>query len=795
SYYLEALFDQLQKRTIHTGFYTKPHSAYEALFEALTDKREVIELRNYKAPHYRIKGQAVTDLGVSYELDERSKNSKAKTSLDFLSPDQTRVLGWLQDNKQEIIAAEAKFGIDRRAIAGAIAWEALENVRASWTPSSVGLGKVHLITNPLYSVVPGESGTNTVAKQVEDAGYLPKKSYDDRKKALGTVSGGITYIAAILKAGADIAYSTAGYDIYKNPPILTFFYQSADLKDWKTRMKAKKPGDPLYPGDSMGRWVEVHLRFLQEGVGDPSFTPSYPSAKAKAPAKRSLTPAASDDTAEERQAEATGAAVLDGAPAQPVFPGKAPRSARSPAIQRKPDDKGKNDKPHPFVPWGLGPSRKALLKAAQTAAEGKVGWIQRMGAAGEASASLILKSLGTAVKDLNDFTPKSHNFPTLDLITSKGAQSVKVKATHTAFTADTAKSYISDLKKVLSADSLKKAAEGIAKHRQAIIESGAWPKGLPHDASPTAIAEFLAERSQLAIPSDHVGPVKAALRADIKAFPENYPSMKGLKPNTSAYSRAMEAIVGRVKSIGITSTEIDRIIKPLVAAGPESKPKEKPVKKPKEKAPKKPKEKAPKKKPKVEEEASGETPKKTKRAPRKPKKAQSEPAQEAPHQEAAPEVQGPPAPKEVPAAIPSDMPPSVSALEHSGQPVEEVVEQATREVLRRQQILGRVKGIFRYGGKILIVVAAANDLYQIYEAEDRVKAIITTAAGWEGASIAGAAFAAWFAPADGAGPWAWAAHGVGTLAAGGVGYWVGSSTTRYIYEIFIPAPPITVPLK
>src|SRR5271155_3385977 len=53
----------------------------------------------------------------------------------------------------------------------------------------------------------------------------------------------------------------------------------------------------------------------------------------------------------------------------------------------------------------------------------------------------------------------------------------------------------------------------------------------------------------------------------------------------------------------------------------------------------------------------------------------------------------------------------------------------------------------------------------------------------EEATAAGAAFAAWWTPADVAGPWAWAGHGVGTLVAGGVGYWLGSSVTRTIYEL------------
>jgi hypothetical protein len=46
-------------------------------------------------------------------------------------------------------------------------------------------------------------------------------------------------------------------------------------------------------------------------------------------------------------------------------------------------------------------------------------------------------------------------------------------------------------------------------------------------------------------------------------------------------------------------------------------------------------------------------------------------------------------------------------------------------------------------------------------------------------------FVAYWTPADAAGPWAWAAHGVGTLIAGGVGYWLGSKVTRHIYELVV----------
>jgi hypothetical protein len=60
-----------------------------------------------------------------------------------LTPAQRQVLAWLRAYRREIEQAEREFRIDRRAIAGAIAWEMLKNV---WQQSlrSVGPGKIHL---------------------------------------------------------------------------------------------------------------------------------------------------------------------------------------------------------------------------------------------------------------------------------------------------------------------------------------------------------------------------------------------------------------------------------------------------------------------------------------------------------------------------------------------------------------------------------------------------------------------------------------------------------------------------
>lgn len=127
----------------------------------------------------------------------------------------------------------------------------------------------------------------------------------------------------------------------------------------------------------------------------------------------------------------------------------------------------------------------------------------------------------------------------------------------------------------------------------------------------------------------------------------------------------------------------------------------------------------------------------------------------------------------------------VQRLSGQGVSAEPPLLEAAEALAKRAKWAGRVRGVFRYGGRILIVVGIAADVWKVYHAKDKVKAVVESAGGWAGATAGAAAFAAWFAPGDAAGPWAWAVHGVGTLIAGGVGYWAGSETTRTIYELVV----------
>jgi hypothetical protein len=265
SVYLQALFSQLQMKTrAGVNYYNRLFSRSEEY------RRDLKALRNYRAPAFKDTTD-LSDEGISFELADAPNAAEVSTSPAGLTPDYQRVFGWLRLHKSEIISSETTFKIDRRAIAGAIAWEALENVRNSWTPSSVGPGKIHIKTHRI-------AGENTVAKQTEEAGYLPKQSSDDRKKLLAQPAGAIQYIAAIMKAGADIAWDEKTIEISQNPPILTYFYQSKDLPAWRALIKTKQPGSILSPGDfskNMGRWVQIHLPFLEEAVGKPAFTPMH----------------------------------------------------------------------------------------------------------------------------------------------------------------------------------------------------------------------------------------------------------------------------------------------------------------------------------------------------------------------------------------------------------------------------------------------------------------------------------------------------------------------------------------
>jgi RHS repeat-associated protein len=93
----------------------------------------------------------------------------------------------------------------------------------------------------------------------------------------------------------------------------------------------------------------------------------------------------------------------------------------------------------------------------------------------------------------------------------------------------------------------------------------------------------------------------------------------------------------------------------------------------------------------------------------------------------------------------------------------------------------------KWGGRALLVVAVASDVYEVYNSENKARTITKKVGGWAaaGAAAAGAGVAmSWFEAAPGPGT---IAHGIVTLGAGIGGYFIGETVTETVYDwIFTP---------
>jgi cell wall-associated NlpC family hydrolase len=210
-------------------------------------------------------GKSAPGTEVSTELSD---------SPDAATPAE-RVFKWLQAHAKEIGEQEAHFGVDRRAIAGAIAWEALENPRAAVSHGSgrfVGAGKAHV---KQFKWVPAALYTGeNVPEEVEQAGLLPPRSLAGREWALYTDS--IPYIAGGMRLASDIARKY-GKEISSDPAMLTWFWQTKDATTFIDYFSKKKPGTAFNPtAEKMPKWVVENLPWLEAAVGAPALKPLAP---------------------------------------------------------------------------------------------------------------------------------------------------------------------------------------------------------------------------------------------------------------------------------------------------------------------------------------------------------------------------------------------------------------------------------------------------------------------------------------------------------------------------------------
>jgi hypothetical protein len=240
--------------------------------------------------------------GLSFELVQAFRNEgtpfppSLRLKQGRLSQEELGVVVWLNAHRDEIAAEEALFHVPRQAIAGVIAWEALENV-VPFSPRSVGPGKVHicnmsradclaaliLLCSPnCPQDLTAIDNTETVAEEVESMGLLPRRSLQQRIDLLKTSAGSIRYIAAILRAGADAA-KDAGWDIDNDPAMLATFYRGYTVRRWRNLLRTvdrtgprlifrdRDGGERI---DPMGAWIVRNSVLLADGVGASAMTTS-----------------------------------------------------------------------------------------------------------------------------------------------------------------------------------------------------------------------------------------------------------------------------------------------------------------------------------------------------------------------------------------------------------------------------------------------------------------------------------------------------------------------------------------
>jgi hypothetical protein len=222
------------------------------------------------------------DQGVSYEIG--ASYMPVQTRLCGLNGSQMQVLAWLRANKATIIRFARKFRVDRRAIAGAIAFEMLENIHTApvtvpGIPSiDVGPAKVHVwvgsqkhigssIIFMEWNRVFSDIGNGTWAKDVEDRKYLSSQSPESRQVLLSTNEGAITYIAAIMADIADLCEENKLRSIRYDPIILTNVYHGKLPKEWEDYVKSLPTSHHFKGGNPMDKWIAAHMDFIEDGVG------------------------------------------------------------------------------------------------------------------------------------------------------------------------------------------------------------------------------------------------------------------------------------------------------------------------------------------------------------------------------------------------------------------------------------------------------------------------------------------------------------------------------------------------
>lgn len=129
-----------------------------------------------------------------------------------------RVAKWLESRARTIQRAAKRYNVDPRAIAGAIAWEALENPKTRHWLLGVALSR---------GFGPGKVHQNN-ADYVECQGWIADISPQATRRKLRSPRGAINYIAAIMNAYAiEAEKADPPYEIRSSPGLLCNLYNGS----------------------------------------------------------------------------------------------------------------------------------------------------------------------------------------------------------------------------------------------------------------------------------------------------------------------------------------------------------------------------------------------------------------------------------------------------------------------------------------------------------------------------------------------------------------------------------------
>ena len=132
-------------------------------------------------------------------------------------------------------------------------------------------------------------------------------------------------------------------------------------------------------------------------------------------------------------------------------------------------------------------------------------------------------------------------------------------------------------------------------------------------------------------------------------------------------------------------------------------------------------------------------------------------------------------------------------IEATGLKAEPAVVEAVEQFAKSGNISGNIEGVYRVGGRILIVAGLTADVFRIYQADDKIHETVKVVGGWSGATGAVIAYNSVMGPTNATGPVAWAVNIAGNISAGIGGYYFGEKIAEITYDLTVDPEPLEIP--